>query len=63
MQRLVVSGAVRPIYGSLGVRGLIQKNTCDYFHYNTPAGITRSFHFQVKAMENHYDLQNCYKQL
>ena len=40
---------------------LIYKNTYDCFHYNTPAGITISFHFQVKTMENHYDFQNCYK--
>ena len=28
MQRLEVSGAVRPMYGSLGVKGLIIINTC-----------------------------------
>jgi len=39
MQRLEVSGAVRPIYGSLGVKRLITSNMTDYldrrmyFHY------------------------------
>jgi len=28
MQRLEVSGAVRPIYGSLGVKRLTYNNTC-----------------------------------
>jgi hypothetical protein len=38
MQRLEVSGAVRPLYGSLGVKGLTNKASCSkdilYNNYN-----------------------------
>ena len=30
MQRLEVSGAVRPIYGSLGVKRFINTRSCNY---------------------------------
>jgi len=33
MQRLEVSGAVRPIYGSLGVRRLIDRVVFDYIPF------------------------------
>jgi len=36
MQRLEVSGAVRPIYGSLGVKRLII--TCVYFYKHQATG-------------------------
>ena len=36
MQRLEVSGAVRPIYGSLGVKRLIKPSV--YFHYSYYSG-------------------------
>jgi len=33
MQRLDVSGAVRPIYGSLGVKGLMYQEMRDFFFF------------------------------
>jgi hypothetical protein len=49
MQRLEVSGAVRPIYGSLGVKRLINTSRSDfqktsvYARYASSSDITREF--------------------
>jgi hypothetical protein len=44
MQRLEVSGAVRPIYGSLGVKRLMNGfKFCEYARKSTPCGEGRLF--------------------
>jgi len=52
MQRLEVSGAVRPLYGSLGVRGLIifeklQTATVDFVMFVRPSGCLFAWNNQV----------------
>ena len=53
MQRLEVSGAVRPIYGSLGVKRLIGKGNIVVLQEVMKCDFTRQLHTRdVNAYEN-----------
>ena len=54
MQRLEVSGAVRPLYGSLGVRGLRCCATNRKVAGSIPAGVS-GFFIDIKSFRSNYD--------
>jgi len=57
MQRLEISGAVRPLYGSLGVKGLI-----DYMQHNTinliSVVVKFLLHWKVAFSTSSIEIQN-----
>ena len=50
MQRLEVSGVVRPIYGSLGVKGLNMLQVKIYFTSVLDCGVTEIVKFHCKFL-------------
>ena len=56
MQRLEVSGAVRPLYGSLGVKGLILRQRTIKHSHTHPIVLSLIIHFCMKEIPLFYRL-------